>query len=769
MLPHGAREACLTAACPATFLPTPAAPRGPDPARKTPCMISPLTVRDAAKASPAAGDDDAADARRGWLRRLTWGLRRRLAIIFAVLTVAFVGTVIQLNVDTQLRLIEQRTELRATYIADLVSGVSMSAMARGDLAELEPFYLGHSQQPDIETIFLLDAEGRLLVSGDAGQQRGMVVADPLAWTALASGTVVTERQGALIRTAAPVRAGDAIAGVLRFDLSRTALLGEVRAVWQSNLVAGLAFVVIGSWLSWLLAGRLTVALDRLTRATRAATAGDLDQKIMLRSNDEFEVLSTSFSAMLDTIQHSMAEIHRVAYEDKLTAIPNRAWLNRQLEVLAAPDSKAGEFAVMFLDLDRFKQVNDTHGHHVGDLLLQVFAGRLNTCMLALGLKPRVVGREDGRAVAIARNEGILARLGGDEFTIVVPTMVAQPLAETIISALDVPITLDGRRLTTSTSIGIALYPEHGRSRESLLKCADIAMYQAKSAGRRTFAYYDHSNFERLQANIDLEEDLNRAIHGDEFELYLQPQFRVSDDEVIGAEALIRWRHPQRGLLSPADFLPVAQAAGLMPIIGQIMLRKTIQATARINRERTTPLILAVNIAIEELDQEGFTDAVARMLKFYGAQADALEIEITEGTAMEENARIVQQVAMLRALGVRLAIDDFGMGYSNLARLKELAFETLKVDRALIEGIGEDAASGTLFLTILEMAEAIEARVVAEGVETEGQRAFLRNSACQSYQGYLGGRPVPADRFEEWIAAHGVADYGCEAVAEAKVA
>ena len=705
-----------------------------------------------------------------WFRCATRGLRRRLALVFGLLTTLFVVSVIVINVQTQLRLIEARMEMRAAYLGDLVASVAGPALQRGNPQELLAFFRSHGEQSDILAIRLLDPAGTLLVSGDPAQTPGAEIDDPIARDVLATGAVQSSRNGTMVQHGAPLVHDGQTIGIIRFDLCQKAMMGEVRAVWQANLLGGIVFVLLGSWLSGLLARRLTGPLGRLTEATRKAAEGDLQQKIDLSSNDEIEDLANSFNAMLDRIQDSMAEIHRVAYEDKLTGVPNRAWLNRQLETLVRTSGEAPQdFAVMFLDLDRFKQVNDTHGHHVGDLLLKVFAERLGTCMTAIGLTPRTVGREDGRPIAIARDEAVLARLGGDEFTLIVPAGVAEALAETIITALDVPVTLDGRRLVTSTSIGIALFPEHGQSREGLLKCADVAMYQAKSAGRRTFAYYDHGNFERLQANIDLEDDLGRAIHGDEFELYLQPQFRVKDDTVIGAEALIRWQHPARGLLSPGEFLPVAQSAGLMPIIGQIMLRKTIQATARINKGRSRPLILSVNIAIEELDQEGFADAVARMLKFYGARASTLEIEITEGTAMEENARVVQQVAMLRGLGVRLAIDDFGIGYSNLGRLKELAFETLKVDRALVKGIGEEVASDTLFLTILEMAEAIQARVVAEGVETEAQRDFLRASACQSYQGYLGGRPVPADQFEDWIAENALAEDEIERLAESRVA
>ncbi|MBV6659114.1 MAG: EAL domain-containing protein [Devosiaceae bacterium] len=695
-----------------------------------------------------------------WHNSATFGLKRKLWLIFFAMTTLFVATVVLLNVQTQVQLVEQRAQLRAAHLTELSSAVSIPALSEGNMRELRIFFSELYEQDDVERILIVDNDARMIVSGSQADERGATVLDPLLTEALGTGEIQARTAGTEMLVAAPLRDGDQVIGALQLELCQKAMLGEVRTVWQNNVLLGIIFILLGSWLSNLLARRLTGPLTNLTEATRKAAQGDLDQSISVRSNDELEGLANSFNRMLETIRESLAEIHRVAYEDKLTGIPNRAWLNRHLERLATEASQTA-FAVMFLDLDRFKHVNDTHGHHVGDLLLREFASRLRTAMLELGLKPRTVGSRDGQLINIAEREGVLARLGGDEFTMIVPADVAERLAERIMLALDKPVLLDGRRITTSTSVGIALHPEHASCRENLLKAADIAMYQAKSAGRRTYAYYDHSNFAQLQANLDMEEDLNRAIHEDEFELYLQPQFLVGSNAVIGAEALIRWQHPTRGLLSPGDFLPVAASAGLMPIIGQIMLRKTIQATARINAGRKDPLTLAVNIAIEELDQEGFADAVARMLKFYGAPASTLEIEITEGTAMEENARVIQQVAMLRGLGVQLAIDDFGMGYSNLARLKELAFETLKIDRTLVEGLGSDPASEALFVTILELAEAIEARVVAEGVETDAQRVFLRDSACHAYQVYLGGRPIPASRFQDWIAQNGVLDYAAK--------
>jgi EAL domain-containing protein (putative c-di-GMP-specific phosphodiesterase class I) len=252
----------------------------------------------------------------------------------------------------------------------------------------------------------------------------------------------------------------------------------------------------------------------------------------------------------------------------------------------------------------------------------------------------------------------------------------------------------------------------------------------------------------------LERDLEHAVENDCFQMYLQPQFEVDGTQPVGAEALIRWEHPDRGTVPPNVFLPVAASIGLLPKIGNLMIAKAIKAASQLNQGPGKRLTISVNVTIEDLNESGFADSVKHLLDRYDVDPTTLEIEVTESTAMEEGALVQQQVDELRKLGVRFAIDDFGMGYSNLGRLKALAFETLKIDRSLITGIGEDPASESLLYTILDMAKAIHADVVAEGIETADQLAFLRNAGCRYYQGYYGGKPMQADDFIAWVDTRG---------------
>jgi predicted signal transduction protein with EAL and GGDEF domain len=695
-----------------------------------------------------------------WFQASTFGLSRRLTLLLSGLIVLFVAAVVAINLHTHRAQLFDRLEDSAGHLVALAQEVSVPHILDNDPAALELFYDEVGNQSDVEQVFLVGPHRWLLASGgNVDQEFLSFVADPLIERVLATGERHQVYDSHILSIAAPVFVGTRLIGVLRLDYCQKELLAKMQTVLVSNLFAGFIFLLAGLIFSRWAAARLSSPLMQLKDAARKAADGNLDTELKLQTNDEFSQVGEAFNTMMANMRTSMHEIHRVAYEDKLTGVPNRSWLNNQLEhlVLRHTKSETG-FAVMFLDLDKFKAVNDTHGHHVGDLLLRAFSRRVARCMREERLKVRGVATDD-RLPDMGAGEGVLARLGGDEFLLIVPTAKAEDLAERLVWAMSKPFKLEGCLLNNSTSIGIALYPRHATSREHLLKCADVAMYQAKRGGRKTYRYYDHSSHARMMERSSLERDLERAIADDDFHMVLQPQFEVSTGKVVGAEALIRWDHPTRGLVAPNIFIPVAASIGMLPQIGTLMLAKAIKVAADINAAREDRLTIAVNMTIEDLNEDGFADTVKHLLDLHGADPETLEIEITESTAMEESAIVERQVAELRAVGVRFAIDDFGMGYSNLGRLKALAFETLKIDRSLITGVGEDPASESLVHTILDMAKAIDAHVVAEGIEIAEQLNFLRDSGCAYYQGYYGSKPMIADQFADWVAAHerGLAD------------
>lgn len=683
------------------------------------------------------------------------GLARRLAITFGTVIALFVVAVLAINVQTQRLLLAERETLHIDHLLRLTKEISTPHLLTDDTAALEVFFEELLAQDDILSAFLVDASGLVVVGGSYDEIPFLsTIDDPLIDQARETGVrqVQFNEGEAAQEVAGPIFVGDQLIGVLRVSLCNKALQRDVQTIFVTNLALGILFFFVAMIVCHALARRLTEPLSRLTVITQEVAAGDFDQAIDTRGDGEIGVLADGLNTMLETVRSSMLEIHRVAYEDKVTGVPNRSWLNNQLEHLALhyTQSETG-FAVMFLDLDNFKATNDTHGHHVGDLLLRGFSRRLARCMREQGLTLLDVTRDERHLADFSINEAALARLGGDEFTLIVPSDKANALAAHIVSEMARPFRVEGCQLSNTTSIGIALFPTHATSREHLLKCADIAMYQAKRCGRNTHRFYNHATHTKMKERSAFEHDLERAVEQNGFQMYLQPQFEVQSGKLDGAEALIRWEHPTKGPVAPDVFLPVAASMGLLPKIGQLMLAKAIEATANINRNREEHLAIAVNVAIEELNDDGFADMVKHLLDLHDANPRTLEIEVIESTAMEESVIVESQVAQLRAIGVRFAIDDFGMGYSNLGRLKALAFETLKVDRSLITGIGEDPASESLVHTILDMAKAIDADVVAEGIETAEQLAFLRETSCGYYQGYYGGKPMPAESFTRWVA------------------
>ncbi|MDV7144475.1 EAL domain-containing protein [Tropicimonas sp. TH_r6] len=684
------------------------------------------------------------------------GLGRRLSFVFGALISAIVVAVILINVQTQLQLVHERQELRLFHLIDIATEVSLPYLIEGRAAELDIIFEELRGQPDVMDIFIVDQHGIMVVESEEDDELEFlkVADDALAHEAAETGEILRQELERKQQIAKPLLIGTVNYGTLRLDFDPEGFQSEIVKVWATNLLAGILFVLVGLFTSNIVSARLVRPLNRLTRATERAAGGDLDQTISVRTNDEIESLATSFNTMLIALRSSIQEIHEVAYKDKLTGVPNRAWLSHQLEQIAIEASSRQEaFSVLFLDLDDFKSVNDNHGHHVGDLLLVLFAERLRNCIFDTGLVMLNVGSARNGSSYRFDSDAVVARLGGDEFTIVVPTSLCHELLERIIEVMQAPLLVEGLTLRTTTSIGVASFPEHAPSFELLLKHADVAMYQAKRAGRNTFAFYDGDQHKLALERQELAADIRDAIEKDQFVIFLQPQFFIANGRVSGAEALVRWNHPVRGILRPDTFLPLAAGAGLLPEIGRLVVRKTLAAAMSILPEVDIPLTFAMNLSVDELADEKFVEDLLWRIDAANLPAGTVELEITENTAMSDASAISHRLERLRLAGTRLAIDDFGVGYSNLGRLKGLAFDTLKLDRSLLQDVGEDEDAESLMATILAMAQVMKADVVAEGIETEKQLSVLEKYQCRYFQGYLGAHPMPIDHFSAWLKQH----------------
>lgn len=511
-------------------------------------------------------------------------------------------------------------------------------------------------------------------------------------------------------------------------------LGELRWMIPLALLAAMAVAVL---LALRQLRRYLGPLETLTFATRRLTEHNEHLEVRIDTDDELAILGDDFNRMA-------AELLRRAQFDGLTRLANRDFFRQILATrLAAAAVGGGSTALLYVDLDAFKKINDSAGHAAGDAVLVEVAVRLGACV---------------------RAGDLLARLGGDEFAVILAPGAteaqAEALAVRILRALQAPFTVRGAERHISASIGIALAPQHGDSVELLLRNADIAMYEAKDSGRDTFARFDAGMHERRRGGILLEAELQGAIERDELVLFYQPITRGA--RRIGVEALVRWRRGTGELLAPGVFIPIAEQSGLIVAIGEWVLRRACADFTRWRAAGLEPGYVSVNVAPKQLLSSRFLDTLCAVLAGSGMPADRLQIEITE-SAVAEGEQVGRALRRIGALGVHLALDDFGTGYSSLSQLYRLPIEVVKIDRSFVAELPGSRVGLQLVRAIVSMAHSLDKEVVAEGVETEVQRELLEQLGCDALQGYLIGRPVPEDELHETQLVALPSERGAEAV------
>jgi diguanylate cyclase (GGDEF)-like protein/PAS domain S-box-containing protein len=441
---------------------------------------------------------------------------------------------------------------------------------------------------------------------------------------------------------------------------------------------------------------------------------------------------------ISQIKQSEAQLEYQARHDHLTGLPNRLMLHLSVEhALKLARRQKTQLALLMLDLDRFKDVNDSFGHLMGDALLRDVAERLVNCV---------------------RNADTVSRLGGDEFTVLLEKLdspnEAARVAENLIQVLNEPFRLpNGSEVVVGATVGIAMYPDHGDSEETLLQGADAALYHAKAEGRGRYRYFSDSLTQAARERIALETRLRRAIAQRELCLHFQPQIDISSGAIVGAEALVRWSSPEEGLVLPGRFIPLAEQSGLIEAIGEWVLRETCRQGQRWLAEGLPALTLAVNVSSRQFQRADLADRLALILAETGFPPQRLELEMTESALMEDEVRVLEMLNRLRQLGIRLAIDDFGTGYSSLAYLKRFPIDLLKIDKSFVDDIPRLSDDMEITATIIAMAHTLRLKVLAEGVETTAQLEFLRERGCDFCQGYLLSRPLPPEAFTQLLAHH----------------
>ncbi|MCF6204874.1 MAG: EAL domain-containing protein [Methylococcaceae bacterium] len=461
----------------------------------------------------------------------------------------------------------------------------------------------------------------------------------------------------------------------------------------------------------------------------------IHQHAELIKNEEGQVIRMLGIAQDITERHLAQEkIQHLAYYDSLTDLPNRTLFHDRLNhALERAGRSEEEVAVFLIDLDRFKKINDSLGHDIGDLFLQSVADSLKKS---------------------TRSADTISRLGGDEFALVIEGVLSEEgVLEVARKTLDALLTthiIQGNELISAGSIGISISSNENRHKESLIKQADLAMYKSKEEGGNRFSFYNKEMKSRAHQMLILENELRKALEKNELVVHYQPKVCVKTDKIMGMEALIRWQHPEKGLIPPTDFVPIAEETGLIVPMGMWILEEACKQTSKWHQEGFSDLIVSINISAKQFHSKGFVDGIQKALIDSGITPQFVELEITESCTITDIDKTIRFLNAFRDMGMRISMDDFGTGFSSLSFLNQLPLDTLKVDRAFIKDINAEGENGELASLIIAMAKSLNLSVVAEGIETIHHLYFLQNSDCDEYQGFLASPPVEAKQFKELL-------------------
>jgi len=428
------------------------------------------------------------------------------------------------------------------------------------------------------------------------------------------------------------------------------------------------------------------------------------------------------------------KLAHLAHHDPLTGLPNRLLFNDRLEKSIEKSKRNNKkIALLFIDLDHFKEINDSLGHNIGDEVLKIITQRLND---------------------IIRKEDTLARFGGDEFTIILEELTqgqnASLLAQKIINSLAKTLTIENNSLYVTSSIGISIYPDDGINSQDLLKYADSAMYKAKSEGRNNFQFYSAEMTELAFERVVMESSFREALKNEDFLVYYQPQINAKENKLIGVEALVRWQHPTMGLVSPAKFIPLAETTGLIIELDQFVMKTAMKQISLWYNKGLNPGVLALNLAIKQLQQKDFISILDNLLIETQCKPQWIELEVTEGQIMTNPENAIKILKQISNMDIDLAVDDFGTGYSSLSYLKKLPLNKLKIDQSFVRELPDGEEDCAITKSVIALAQSLNLNIIAEGVETKEQEEFLVNNGCDNIQGFFYSRPIPADEMEEYL-------------------
>jgi diguanylate cyclase (GGDEF)-like protein len=618
------------------------------------------------------------------------------------------------------------------------------------------------RQPDVAYVVVHDGDGAVVHDGSRDiRAYGQVMDDAMAFEAITARAPHIQASDDVLEVAVPLYIGETRLGGLRVGYSlasvaadeerasagmveRIAMIGERHAGWIGALMGGLVLLAVG--LGVLVQRGLVRPVRQLAEATREIEAGNFITALPdSRRRDEVGDLMRAFGRMRESIARHDRDMRRMAYTDALTGLANRLAFRESLDRRLMELQGAGrQLALLFADIDDFKRVNDTLGHDAGDEVLVQFANRIRETVDRLG--------GDG---------AVLARFGGDEFVILVESPgqgagdireEAAHLAQTLVAELSRPIVVGGRQVFLGTSIGITLCPDDAVGATMLMKNGDIAMYQAKVAGKNCHRFYSRAMDQAVERRVRMEQDLRGAWDRGELSLAYQPVYRLEDRRLVGAEALLRWQHPEHGMVAPSVFIDVAEQSGLIETIGPQVLRAACADAMEWRRDFPgSELFVSVNVSPRQLRNGDLAALVERVLGEVGLPAGGLHIELTETAVIGDEMRVSSLLARLRDAGVKVWLDDFGTGFSGLSHLRRVPVDGVKIDRSFVADVLRDPDDLALTTAIIAMAHSLGITVVAEGVEKEGQYDVLRERGCDLAQGYWLGYPMTVHDFRGLLA------------------
>ncbi len=664
--------------------------------------------------------------------RLGLGAKFTLTVLAILAATMAANTLYFLSTSAQRQ--EQHLVERGRALGRLIALVSPEAILGFDFLLLNDYTREVSTQPDIVYGLIVNAQGTPMSSyvngSDTTLKQALAAARPADMLKVLQTADVRDD---LISLEFPISHNEQQLGRFLLGISRDSLRSQFR---QQLLIQIMVVAAIVLFLSAAIYGvfrfNVLYPIRNLIAASREVGRGQYPI-VEVRSRDEIGMLAQAFNTMAEEVKHEQAKLHRQANYDPLTGLPNRMMaFDRINQEIKRARRTSHRFAVYFVDLDNFKGINDSFGHAAGDELLVSIGRRLQGAL---------------------RDADTVARLGGDEFLVLVPDVSSQKLveqiAERLLNAVSEPQELAGRKVVAHCSIGIAVYPDNGDSVETLMVNADNAMYQAKATQHGTAIFFTEEMNLRLRERMQMEQDLNDAVAKGELALYFQAIVDTHSQRHHGAEVLLRWHHPQRGLVGSAEFIPLAEESGQIVGIGDWVLEQACQRWSQWRAEGLDPGVLAVNISRIQF-RKRLSKRLGELMATYAIPSQALELEITESVLLDDHREVAEELSSLRALGVTISLDDFGTGYSSLSYLKRFRFDALKIDRSFVAGLPGNPDDTSLVKAILAMARGLDLRVVAEGVETSEQLAFIAAHGCHYAQGFFFTRPVPEETYRAYL-------------------